>query len=110
MSFFSPEQVSGQTINLWRTDPRHVAGSGDRAQNGAGAQQNFGQMLMDGLNQVNDLQHQQSKLTIQAITDPKSVNAHDVTIAQAKASLALSITKNVVDRVIRAYQDIINIR
>jgi flagellar hook-basal body complex protein FliE len=33
-----------------------------------------------------------------------------VTIAQAKASLALSITKNVVDRVIRAYQDIINIR
>jgi len=109
MNFLAPNQVSGNTINLWRTDPRHLAGfgeSGGQAGSGGG----FGQMLMDGLNQVNDLQQQHAKLAVQAITDPSSINAHDLTIAEAKANMALNITKNVVDRVIRAYQDIINVR
>ncbi|HUX50561.1 MAG TPA: flagellar hook-basal body complex protein FliE [Spirochaetia bacterium] len=104
----SPDQVSGQTINLWRTDPRHVAGQGDQTGSGAGSQ-NFGQMLLDGLNEVNTLQQEHSKLAVQAVLDPKSVNVHDVTIAEAKANMALSIAKNVVDRVIQAYQTIINI-
>jgi flagellar hook-basal body complex protein FliE len=105
---FSPDQVSGNTINLWRTNPRHVAGFGD--QQSSGGSVGFGQMLFDGLNQVNNLQQEHSKLAVQAVTDPTSINAHDLTIAEAKASLALNITKNVVDRVIRAYQDIINVR
>lgn len=104
----APDQASGNTINLWRTNPRHVAGFGE--QQSGGGSTGFGQMLFDGLNQVNDLQQEHSKLAVQAITDPTSINAHDLTIAQAKASLALNITKNVVDRVIRAYQDIINVR
>lgn len=104
----APGQVSGNTINLWRTNPRHVAGFGEQQQ--AGGDTGFGQLLFDGLNQVNSLQQEHSKLAVQAITDPKSINAHDLTIAEAKANLALNITKNVVDRVIRAYQDIINVR
>jgi flagellar hook-basal body complex protein FliE len=38
------------------------------------------------------------------------VDTHDVTIAAAKANLSLSITKNVVDRVIQGYREISTLR
>jgi flagellar hook-basal body complex protein FliE len=44
------------------------------------------------------------------VTDPKSVNVEDVTIALADANLALSMTKAIVDRALAAYREIINIR
>jgi flagellar hook-basal body complex protein FliE len=44
------------------------------------------------------------------ITDPDSVNVHDVTVALAEANLALSMTKAVVDRALAAYREIINVR
>ena len=44
------------------------------------------------------------------ITDPDSVDVHDVTIALAEANLALSMTKAVVDRALAAYREIINVR
>ena len=44
------------------------------------------------------------------VTDPDSVDVHEVTIALAEANLALSITKAVADRALRAYQEIINVR
>lgn len=103
----SPGQVTGDIITLKRTDPRHLPGSGETIQNeGSGG---FGQLLMDGLGQVNQLQKDHQQLTVQAITDPNSVDVHDITIAEAKANLALSITKNVIDRALNAYQNIINL-
>jgi len=65
---------------------------------------------MDSLNSVNSMQQTSEALSIQAVIDPESVNAHDVTIAAAKASMSLSITKNVVDRVIQAYREIQSVR
>ena len=38
------------------------------------------------------------------ITDPESVDVHDVTIALAEANLSLSMTKAIIDRAIRAYR------
>lgn len=107
-SMYSPDQVSGDILSMRRTDPRHLDLSGKATQ--GSTQGGFGQMLLDGIGQVNQLQKDHQQLTIQAITDPNSVDAHDITIAEAKANMALSITKNVVDRVLRAYQDIINLR
>jgi flagellar hook-basal body complex protein FliE len=44
------------------------------------------------------------------ITDPDSVDVHDVTISLAEANMALNITKAVLDRVVRAYRDITSAR
>ncbi len=107
----SNKQVSGHKILLNRTDPRHIAGSGARragADPSAGG--DFGRVMMNGLSRVNDLQQESLKLSQQMITDPDSVDAHDVTITLAEANMALNITKTVVDRVIRAYRDIISAR
>jgi flagellar hook-basal body complex protein FliE len=49
-------------------------------------------------------------LTETMLTDPDSVDIHDVTVAIAEANLALSMTKAIMDRAIRAYQQVINTR
>jgi flagellar hook-basal body complex protein FliE len=67
-------------------------------------------MVMDELNTVNNLQLKSDELSRRLVTDPDSVDVHDVTIALAEANMALNITKAVVDRVIRAYRDIITAR
>jgi len=70
----------------------------------------FGELLLKALNQVNDSQVTAVDLAQQMITDPDSVNVHDVTVALAEANLALSMTKAVVDRALAAYREIINVR
>jgi flagellar hook-basal body complex protein FliE len=108
MDFIGPHEASGHLINLKRTDPRHFYGSAGPAAAQEGG--NFGRMLINSLNEVNNMQKEHADLTVQSITNPDSVDPHDVTIAAAKANLSLSITKNVLDRVIQAYKEITNIR
>ncbi len=67
-------------------------------------------MVLDELNTVNNLQLKSDELSRRLVTDPDSVDVHDVTIALAEANMSLNITKAVVDRVIRAYRDIITAR
>lgn len=109
MTFLGTTQVSGHLFELARTDARHLAGDTSGRVTGA-VQQSFGDLLLRSLNSVNSMQQTSEALSIQAIVDPESVNTHDVTIAAAKASMSLSITKNVVDRVIQAYREIQNLR
>ena len=113
MTFLDATQVSGHIFELAQTNPRHFTGQalGQTAEQSAGASgQSFGSLLLDSLNSVNDMQQTSEALSIQAVVDPESVNTHDVTIAAAKASMSLSLTKNVVDRVIQAYREIQNLR
>ena len=101
----------GDVVRLARTDPRHIAGIGEQAaQKRGGAEQSFGSLLMNALNGVNDSQLKGMQLTQKMITDPQSVNVHDVTIALAEANLAISMTKAIVDRALAAYREIINVR
>ncbi|MBN1836230.1 MAG: flagellar hook-basal body complex protein FliE [Spirochaetales bacterium] len=76
----------------------------------AGPEEGFGRALAAALGQVNDLQTRSMDMAQAMITDPDSVDIHDVTIALAEANLSLSMTKAIMDRAIRAYQEIINVR
>ena len=105
---FSAEQVTGDLFRLERTDARHLPGEGDAPQQTQ--QQSFDQMLMSSLGDVNQMQKDHANLAVQAVINPDSVDTHDVTIAAAKANLSLSITKNVVDRVIQGYREITSLR
>ncbi|MFP4637092.1 MAG: flagellar hook-basal body complex protein FliE [Spirochaetaceae bacterium] len=105
---FGPEQVSGDFFTLDRTDTRHIAGKADVP--AEEQQQSFNEMLMSSLGDVNQAQKDHSNLAVQAVINPDEVDTHDVTIAAAKANLSLSITKNVVDRVIQGYRDITSLR
>ena len=114
MEPLSTEQAAGHIIKLKRTDPRHLTGLQQQGQVPMGSpnspEQGFGQLFFQALNQVNDLQHRATSLNQTMLTDPDSVNVHDVTIALAEANLALSMTKSIMDRAVRAYREIISTR
>jgi flagellar hook-basal body complex protein FliE len=70
----------------------------------------FGSLLTKALDDVNTLQMEPLRLNEKLVTEPNSVDIHDITLASAKATLSLSITKELFDRAIRAYKELINVR
>lgn len=106
---FSTDQVRGNDVLLARTRAGHFAGPGEPV-DAADGEQAFSTMLFDSLGEVSRLEQNHTDLSIQAVIDPDSVHPHDVTIAANQASLALSLTRNVVDRVIQGYREISNLR
>lgn len=108
MAFLTALDVAGDTVNLAKTHMAHLGGLNDSVESGKSG--DFGALLMKALNGANQLQLESANLSTQLITDPDSVDAHDVTIALSKANLAVSMTKAVVDRALQAYSSIINLR
>jgi flagellar hook-basal body complex protein FliE len=70
----------------------------------------FEHAMLQALDRVSGDQQFASNLSQQAITDPGSVDVHDITIAQAKASMSLNITRNVLSRLVQDWRDLINTR
>lgn len=70
----------------------------------------FEDAMLGALDKVSAYQQFSSDLAQQAITDPDSVDVHDITIAQAEASMALNITRNVLNRIVQGWKDVINTR
>ena len=130
MALIDPAQAMGTVVKMARTNPAHLAGLGEalsasaagasggatNAAGGAtnaasgGAEQKFGDMLLNALGDVNQSQLKAMDLSQRMVTEPGSVNVEDVTIALADANLALSMTKAIVDRALAAYREIINVR
>jgi flagellar hook-basal body complex protein FliE len=108
MNFFQANQVQGHLISLNRTHSNHIAGSGDKVFGEEG--KSFSNVLLDAFNEVNNIQQDSTRLAELMITHPDEVDAHDVTITMAKANLAVSITKSVLDGALKAYREIINLR
>jgi len=77
----------------------HVTGAGT-----------FEHAMLQALDKVSSAQQHVSELEKEAIINPDSVDIHDITIAQAEASMALNITRNVLNRLVQGWRDIINTR
>ena len=122
MDLLSAAQAYGHRIALQTSDPRHIAagrlsapGNGllttrAAASPAEASEGSFGSMFLQALGQVNEQQLRAQDLSQALITDPESVDIHDVTVALAEANLSLSMAKAVIDRAIRAYREIVNIR
>jgi flagellar hook-basal body complex protein FliE len=112
-SFFSTNRIVNDPFKLdgLRTDIFDKIREREDEENAEiSPEESFGKVLFKALGDVNSLQIQSSALTEKLVTNPNSVDIHDVTMAGAKATLALSITKELIDRAIRAYKEIINVR
>lgn len=109
MTLFEPGQVTGDVLFVSRTHPNHLRGRNEPLPEDA-VTRSFRDTLIGSLEDVNQYQVEHEQLSVQALVNPGSVEAHDLTIAAARASTSLSITRNIVDRVIQAYRDITNLR
>ncbi|MHC6204343.1 flagellar hook-basal body complex protein FliE [Breznakiellaceae bacterium SP9] len=70
----------------------------------------FEKALLQAMDTVSGDQNFASELVQRAITDPDSVDAHDITIAQAKASMSLNVARSVLSRIVQDWRDLINTR
>jgi flagellar hook-basal body complex protein FliE len=70
----------------------------------------FEDAMLGALDKVSAYQQFSSDLAQRAIIDPDSVDPQDITIAQAEASMALNITRNVLNRIVQGWKDLINTR
>lgn len=110
MDYLSINQLTGDQITMKRTDPRHLSAGGVLPQGEEKGGTGFTGFFTDALNSVNDTQQSATALMQKMVTDPDSVDAHDISIAIAKANTSLSITKSIVDNALKAYREIMSIR
>ena len=110
MDIFRADQVAGRSVGLEKTNARHLSGRLPQNQTADVSEAGFAGAMVKALNGANSLQQESVSLTQTMLTNPDSVDSHDVTIAMAKANMAVSITKSVVDGALRAYKEIISLR
>jgi flagellar hook-basal body complex protein FliE len=70
----------------------------------------FEEAMLVALDQVSVADKFAESLAQRAITEPDTVDIHDLTIAQAKAGMSLDITRNILSRLVQGWRDIINTR
>ena len=70
----------------------------------------FEDAMLQALDKVSGSQLKASDLQKSAIINPDSVDIHDITIAQAEASMALGVTRNILSRLVQGWRDLINTR
>ncbi len=68
--------------------------------------EDFGQMLMDVMKDVNQSQLNAREVQNQFMTGQPGVEIHDVKIAAEKASIAIQLTMQVRNKVLEAYQEL----
>ena len=113
------------TLQMVRTDARHY-GTGDVVSLTSLSQNkdstallhttqkegklSFQDYLLQGLETVSTQQNDVSKIQEQIITDPDSVDVHDVTIAMQKARMSLNLAQTVIDRLVTDWNEITTTR
>ena len=70
----------------------------------------FSEAMLGALDKVSSYQQFASNINQEALVNPDSVNAEDVSLAMAQASMSLNITRNVLSRVVQSWRDLINTR
>lgn len=66
----------------------------------------FEQTILKAFDDMNSKQIKMNELSEQMIINPESVDAHDITIGMAQASLSLKLAQTVIDRLVKTWNDI----
>jgi len=105
------------SLELTRTDPAHIGTAHLSGKDNVGKvdiligaedekKTKFQNYLVDAISALNEQQIDVNHIQEQVITDPDSVDIHDVTIAMAKAQMSLSLAQTVIERVVQGWNEI----
>jgi flagellar hook-basal body complex protein FliE len=124
-AYISAAAARDYSTRMSLTNPRHMlppdspyTGSGNNilrlrdtiGANGITRAGTFEDVMLNALDKVSGAQLKASDLQKQAIINPGAVDIHDITIAQAEASMSLGITRNILSRLVQGWRDLINTR
>ena len=103
------------SVQMTRTSPAHV-GTAKLSSLVPGSENNqvenqkslgtFESYLVNAVSEMNNQQLNVGKVQKQLITDPDSVDIHDVTTAMAKAQMSLSLAQTVIDRLVTGWNEL----
>ncbi len=110
MEISSNHNANGDIVNLKVSKKNHITDQQQPEKTSDNLAATFKDMFNKAIGQVNDLELKSTDLANQLAIDPDSVDIHDVQIAAEEAEMGVMFTKGIVDRVIRAYKEIINAR
>jgi len=123
--FISSSAAKNYATTMVRTHPKHMGpidspyfGNGEKmlklektiGADGITRAGTFDDVMLRALDKVSNQQQFVSELEKEAIINPDSVDIHDITIAQAEASMAFGITRNILSRLVQGWRDLINTR
>ncbi|WP_407399298.1 flagellar hook-basal body complex protein FliE [Treponema sp.] len=104
------------TLELNKTHPAHMGtgaintginvGGIQGDNSGVAKTGSFKNYLLEAVDKMNSQQLNVSALQEQVITDPDSVDIHDVTTAMAKAQMSLNLAQTVIERVVKGWTDL----
>ena len=110
MEILSTSQISGDIVRMNSIYENHITDTKRSSAKGEKVASSFAEMFNKAIGEVNDLENKSTKLATQLAVDPESADIHDVQIAAEEAEMAVLFTKNIVDKAIRAYKEILNLR
>jgi len=111
MDLIDSNNAMGNVIDLTRTHANHLDSEGQKKVLAMETnRERFVNLLAANIGRVSDRQHEAEELFRRMITNPDEVEPHDVTIAMAQANMSLNLTKTIVDRAVKAYNDITTMR
>ncbi len=110
LNTINESMVKGNFVGMETNNKLHLkaAKTSDPAE--VPSDSSFADLVRKGIASVNADQINSQDLFVKMITEPDSVEVHDVTIAMAKANMSLQMTKSIVDGAVQAYKDILNMR
>ncbi len=99
---------------MLRTDPAHAGisplttnfGVKHDAPLSSIKENTFASYLVGAVDKMNGQQLEVGRVTEQLVTDPDSVDIHDVTTAMAKAQMSLSLAHTVIDRLVSGWNEL----
>ena len=98
-------------LNVKKSTLMSSPGFDSAAENGLEkTKKSFDDYVMEAFSKMNDQQMDVAALQEKVITEPDSVDIHDVTIAMAKAQMSMTLAKTVVDRVVTGWNEITTTR
>ncbi|MCK4797193.1 MAG: flagellar hook-basal body complex protein FliE [Spirochaetes bacterium] len=101
---------NGDIVNLKVSHKKHILDNPQNQVKGDSITKSFSNLFNNMIGEVNNLELKATDLTNQMVINPDSVNIHDVQIAAEQAEMAILLTKGIMDRVIRAYREVSNLR
>ncbi|MDR1869878.1 MAG: flagellar hook-basal body complex protein FliE [Treponema sp.] len=124
-AFISAAAAKNYGTTMVRTHPKHI-GQPDSPYFGSGTKMialeqkigaegitragTFEHAMLQALDKVSGQHQFVSQLEKEAIINPDSVDAHDISIAQSLAGMSLDITRDILSRLVQGWRDLINTR
>ncbi len=114
MTVFRPSEVSGYSVPMKVNHAKHIKpGDASVIKGGESSKvegKSFAELLRNAFYDVNSIELRKDAMMNQFITEPNSIDIHELTNAMAKAELTIGFVRTVADKVIGAYRDISNLR